>query len=146
LKSIAQRGLQVGSTPSLGRAFNMIQDAKLSPHALGRLGLRHIPAIPRCTRGRLLCRTTGTLWERWDDKVCRRRRWAHMAHRAQLNPVIHSLISYSYLIRFPESSFVSPVLRFRRSSLRRTSPLHLHTSVGKVRNTIPPLLLYVLMN
>ena len=55
--AVAQMGLQVGDAPSTDRASQMIQDAKLRPHVLGLLGLRHNPRDP--TR----YQTSSTSWD-----------------------------------------------------------------------------------
>jgi hypothetical protein len=44
--AVTQEGLQVGCALSAGRASHIIPDAKLLPHALGLLGLRHNPRGP----------------------------------------------------------------------------------------------------
>jgi hypothetical protein len=44
--AVTHEGLQVGCALSTDRASHMIPDAKLLPHALGLLGLRHDPRVP----------------------------------------------------------------------------------------------------
>ena len=58
--AVTQEGLQVGDAPSTDRASHMIPDAKLLPHVLGLLGLRHNPRHP------ILNQTSPTLWDYWD--------------------------------------------------------------------------------
>ena len=60
LPAVTKEGFQVGAAPSMNHASHMIPDAKLLPHALGLLGLRHNPRHPTMDQ------TFPTPWDYWD--------------------------------------------------------------------------------